>query len=127
MGRMQIGNASFYENVEKGVPYRHPKRIGPKPKRVQFGTFKVPITLSCSGAFWTPFLGFLGPVLALRCVLNPYSKIFISFLDNSSLFRNNYLVDIYPKINFDKVQIIHNFIAIQLSLLFLCKQSYFRH
>ena len=85
------------------------------------------IALSCLGAFWTHFLGFLEPVLALRHVFNPYSKIFISFLDNSSLFKNNYLVDKYPKINLDKVQIIHNFIVIQLSLLFLCKQSYFRH
>ena len=86
-----------------------------------------PITLSCSGAFWTLFLGILKPDLALRRVFNPYSKIFISFLDNSGLFRNNYLVNKYLKINLDKVQIIHNFIVIQLSLLFLCKQSYFRH
>ena len=62
------------------------------------------------------FFRFLEPVLALRRVFNPYSKIFISFLDNSSLFKNNYLVDKYPKINFDKVHIIHNFIVIQLSL-----------
>ena len=52
---------------------------------------------------------------------------FISFMDNSSFFRNNYLVDKYPKINLDKVQIIQNFIVIQSSLLFLCKQSYLRH
>ena len=73
------------------------------------------------GAFWTPFLGFLEPDLAFRRVFNLYSKIFISFLDNSGLFRKNYLVDKYPKINFNKVQIIRNFIVIQLSLLFLCK------
>ena len=134
-------DATFYEKVEKGVPYRHTKGIGPKPKRVQFGTFKVPIgtpkvpnsTLGCWSRFRVRlhfgllFLGFLEPVLALRRVFNPYSKIFIFFLDNSSLFRNNYLVNKYPKINFDKVQIIHNFIVIQLSFLFLCKQSYFRH
>ena len=79
------------------------------------------------GVFWTHFLGFLEPGLALRHIFNLYSKIFISFLDNSGLFRNNYLIDKYPKINFDKVQIIHNFIIIQLSLLLLCKKSYFRH
>ena len=37
------------------------------------------------------------------------------FLDNSGFFRNKYLVDKYPKINLDKVQIIHNFIVIQSS------------
>ena len=61
------------------------------------------IALSCSGAFWTHFLGFLEPVLALRRVFNLYSEIFISFLNSSGLFKNNYLVDKYPKINFDKV------------------------
>ena len=48
-------------------------------------------------------------------------------MDNSGLFSNNYLVDNYSKINLDKVQIIHNFIIIQLSPLFLCKQPYFEH
>ena len=84
------------------------------------------IALSCLGAFWTPFLGFLESSLALRRVFNLYSKIFIYFLDNSDLFSNNYLVDKYSKINLDKVQIIHNFIVIQLSPLFLCKQFYFK-
>ena len=51
----------------------------------------------------------------------------ISFMDNSAFFKNNYLVDKYPKINLNKVQIIHNFIVIQSSILFLYKQSYFRH
>ena len=89
--------------------------------------FWTPNTLLCSSVFWTLFLGFLEPGLALRRVFNPYSKIFTSFLDNSNLFSNSYLVDKYPKINFDKVQIIHNFIVIQLSLLFLYKQFYFKH
>ena len=87
----------------------------------------MPITLLCSGVFWTHFLGFLDLGLALRRVCNPYSEIFISFLDNSGLFNDNYLVDKYSKINLDKVQIIHNTIVIQLSPLFPCKQSYFRH
>ena len=72
----------------------------------------MPIALSCSGAYWTPFLGFLEPGLALGYVFNSHFKIFISFLDNSSPFSKNYLVDKYSKINLDKVQIIHNFIVI---------------
>ena len=52
--------------------------------------------------------------------------IFISFLDNSYFSRKNYLVDKFFKINFVKVQIIHNFIVIQSSILFLCMQSYFK-
>ena len=35
-------DSSFCEKIEKGVPYRHPKGVGPKPKRSQFGTFEVP-------------------------------------------------------------------------------------
>ena len=73
------------------------------------------------------FFRFSWAGLALRRVFNPHSKIFTSFLDNSGLFSNNYLVDKYSKINLGKVQIIHNFIVMQLSLLFLCKQSYSRH
>ena len=53
--------------------------------------------------------------------------IFISFMDNSGLFKNNYLVDKYTEINLDKVQIIHNFIVIQSSILSPCMQSYFKH
>ena len=70
---------------------------------------------------------FLELSLALKHVFNPYSKIFISFLDNSGLFSKNYLVDKFSKINLDKIQIIYSFIVIKLSLLFLCKQSYFKH
>ena len=64
------------------------------------------------------FRVFLSSPCTQMC-FHPQSMIFISFLDNSSFFRNNYLVDKYPKINPDKVQIIHNFIVIQSSLLFL--------
>ena len=39
---MRIGTCLFAKKIEKGVPYRHPKEIGPKPKRVLFSTFKVP-------------------------------------------------------------------------------------
>ena len=35
-------DSSFYEKIEKGVPYRHPKGVGPKPKRGKFEPFKVP-------------------------------------------------------------------------------------
>ena len=63
----------------------------------------MPIALLCSRAFQTLFLGFLELGLALKCVFNPYSKIFNAFMDNSGLFGNNYLVDKYFKINLDKV------------------------
>ena len=35
-------DASFCEKIEKGMPYRHSKAVGPKPKRGKFGPFKVP-------------------------------------------------------------------------------------
>ena len=63
----------------------------------------MPIALSCLGVFCTPFLGFLELGLALKRVFNPYSKIFNSFLDNSGIFSNNYLVNKYSKINLNKV------------------------
>ena len=34
-------DASFYENVENGMPCHHLKGVRPKPKRGPFGTFKV--------------------------------------------------------------------------------------
>ena len=128
-------DASFCEKVENDVLYQHPKWVGPKPKRGLFGTLKVPLstpkvlngTFGHQMYFWNPFLGFLEPGLAFSRVFNPYSNIFIYFLDNPNLFSNKYLIDKYSKINLDKVQIIHNFIVIQLSLLFLCKKSYFKH
>ena len=33
---------SFCEKIKKGVPYRHLKSVGPKPKRGKFDPFKVP-------------------------------------------------------------------------------------
>ena len=93
------------------------KGIGPKPKRGKFGPFKVP--------FSTPKVlnGLLDTERSsmFECVLDSPSRVFlirsphldvfsslvydffISFLDNSSFFRNNYLVDKYPKINLDKI------------------------
>ena len=109
-------DASFCEKIKKGVPYCHPKAVGPKPKRgkfgpfrVSFGTAKVPNWLldtecsfmfgccldSSSKVFWQ--------VLAPRHVFILHLWFFISFLNNSSFFRNNYLIDKYPKINLDKV------------------------
>ena len=35
-------DASFGEKIEKGVHYRHPKAVGPKPNQGKFGPFKVP-------------------------------------------------------------------------------------
>ena len=72
------------------------------------------------------FRVFLSDPCTQTC-FHPQSMIFISFLDNSGFSRNIYLVDKYPKINLDKIQIIYNFIVIQSSLLFLCMQSYFKH
>ena len=50
-------DVSFCESFEKGVPYRHTKEIWPKPKSAKW-YFWAPNVLSCSGAFWTPILGF---------------------------------------------------------------------
>ena len=140
-------DASFCKKIEKGMHNRHLKAIGPKPTSWQFSTFKVsfstpkvsfdtpnvpnwPYGSECTLVFecrLDPSSRFFWLVLVPRHVFTHIQRFFISFLDNSGLFRNNYLVDKYPKINLNKVQIIHNFIVIQLSLLFLCKQSYFRH
>ena len=86
-----------------------------------------PNVLLYSGAFWILLLGFFDCSLHLDVFSSSVYDFFISFLDNLGFFRNNYLVDKYPKINFDKVQIIHNFIVIQSSLLFLCMHPYFKH
>ena len=75
---------------------------------------------SLSRVFWS------GPA-SRRVFILSLRFFFISFLYNSGFFKNNYLVDKYPKINLDKVQIIHNFIIIQSSLLFLCMHPYFKH
>ena len=137
---MWIRSHSFAKKIEKGVPYRHPKVVGPKPKRGKLGPFrvsngtpKVPNWLldaertsmfechlnSLSRVSW--------PVLVPRRVFNIRLWFFVPFLDNSSFFKNNYLVDKSLKINLDNVQIIPNFVVIQSSLLFLCMHSYFKH
>ena len=81
----------------------------------------------CSGEFWTLLLGCFDRSLHLDVFSSSVYDFFISFLDNLGFFRNNYLVDKYPNMNLDKVQIIHNFIVIQSSLLFLCMHPYFKH
>ena len=53
--------------------------------------------------------------------------IFHLFSGKFRLFKKNYFVDKYTKINLDKVQIIHNFIIIQSPILFLFMQSYFKN
>ena len=35
-------DASFYENIKKGMHNRHPKAIGPKPTSGKFSPFRVP-------------------------------------------------------------------------------------
>ena len=128
------------EKIEKGVLYCHPKAVGPKPKRGKFGPFWVPFgtpkvpnwildtersfVFRCrldfsSRVFWQ--------ILAPRHVFILRLYFFISFLDNFGFFKKNYLIDKYLKINFDKIQIIHNFIVIRSSLLFLCMHPYFKH
>ena len=74
---------------------------------------------SFSKIFW--------PILVPRHVFVLRLWFFISFLDNSGFFKNNYLVDKSLKINLDNVQIIPNFVVIQSSLLFLCMHPYFKH
>ena len=92
-------------------------RIGPMARN----------TLSCSGAVWTPLLGFFGRSLYLGA-FHALSMIFYYLLSRLfRLFKNNYLDDKYPKINLEKVQIIQNFIFIQSSLLFSCMHPYFKH
>ena len=84
--------------------------------------------LPCSGAFWILLLGFFDLIPAHRRVfILSLWFFFISFLDNSGFFRNNYFVDKYPKINLDKVQIILNFIVIQSSIFSPCMHPYFKH
>ena len=83
--------------------------------------------LSCSGAIWSLLLGFFGRSLCLDVFSTSVYDFLVSFLDNLGFFKSNYLEDKYLKINLDKVQIIHNFIVIQSSLLFLCMHPYFKH
>ena len=84
--------------------------------------------LSCSGAIWFLLLGFLDRSLYLDAFsTSDYDFFFITFLDNSVFFKNNYLVDKSLKINLDSVQIIPNFVVIQSSILFLCMHPYFKY
>ena len=118
-------DTSFREKIER-VCFIVTQRVRRKPKRRKFGPFKCRSALQkCRmvllDAEYTFVFGcildslsmvFLSDPCTQTC-FHPQSMIFISFLDNSGFFRNNYLLEKYPKINFDKVQIIHNFIVIQ--------------
>ena len=140
MCRTRIGTQSFAKRSKKVCLIVTQRALGQSPKggnlallkchsalqKCQMGSW-TPNVLSYLGAFWTLLLGFFDPVPTPRRVFILSLWFFISFLDNSGFFRNNYLVDKYPKINFDKVQIIHNFIVIQSSILFLCMHPYFKH
>ena len=88
-----------------------------------------PNALSCSGAIWSLLLGFLGQSLYLDAFSTSVYEFFffISFLDNSGFFKNNYLANKSLKINLGNVQIIPNFVVIQSSILFLCMHPYFKH
>ena len=124
-------DTSFCEKIEKCMSYRHPKAIRPKPKRGKLGPFRVP--------FGTPkVLNWLLDTersFMFGCCLDFSSRVFwqvlaprrifilrlwfffISFLDNSGFFKNNYLVDKYLKINLNKVQIIHARAEVQNSCI----------
>ena len=95
-------------------------------QKCRIGTW-MPNALPCSGAIWILLLGFFGRKFVPRRIFILRLWFFISFLDNSNFFKNNYLVDKSLKINLDKVQIIHNFIVIQSSILFPCMHPYFKH
>ena len=141
MCRMRIGTHPFAKRSKKVFLIVTWKALGQSPKggnsdllkchsalqKCRMGSW-TPNVLLCLSAFWTLLLGFFYPVPAPRRVfILSLWLFFISFMDNSGFFRNNYLVDKYPKINLDKVQIIHNFIVIQSSLLFLCMHPYFKY
>ena len=117
------------------------RELGQSPKRANSTLLKcrsalqkfrlVPLGVECSLVFGCLFY-YLFRVFFYYLVLAP-RRVFILSLWFLSLFwiiqaffRSNYLVDKYPKINLDKVWIIHNFIFIQSSFLFLCRQSYFK-
>ena len=125
-------DASFCKKVEKGVPYRHPKVIGPKPTWWQFGTFRGPFNtpkvpnwlFEAERAFVfechlvSPSRVF-GPVIVSRHVFILRLWFFISFLDNSDFFKNNYLVDKSLKINLDKFRLS--------TILLLSDYSFYSH
>ena len=141
MCRTQIRTHPFAKRSKRVCLIVTPRALGQSPKGGNLALLKCHSALQkcwmgswttnilpCSSVFWALLLGFFDPVLAPRCVfILSLWFFFISFLDNSGFFRNNYLIDKYPKINLDKVQIIHNFIVIQSSLLFLCMHPYFKH
>ena len=131
-------DASFCKKVENGVHYRHPKVVGPKPTWWQFGPFRVLFStpkvpnwlleverafvfechlVSASRVFWLVFVP--------RRVFNLCLWFFVSFLDNSGFFKNNYLVNKFLKINLDNIQIIPNFVVIQSSLFIPMHASLF--
>ena len=84
-----------------------------------------PNALSWLGAIWTPLLRFFDSSLHLDAFSSSIYDFFLSlFWIIQAFFQNNYLVDKYPKINLDKVQINHNFIVTQSFLLFLCIHPY---
>ena len=91
-------------------------------QKCQIGLW-TPNILSRLGAVWTPLLGFFGRSL----YLDTFSSSVYDFSNFFVWFWHNYFVNKYLKINLDKVQIIHNVIVIQSSLLFICMQSYFKH
>ena len=140
-------DTSFCKKIEKSVPYRHPKAVWPKPNqgkfgpfRMPFGTLKVPNWVLEAECTFVYGCHLISPstvswlVLVPRHVFNLclwffffFSLLLIIQAFLKTIILNNYLVDKSLKINLDKVQIIHNFIVIQSSFLFLCMRPYFKH
>ena len=70
---------------------------------------------------------FFGRSLYLDMFSTSVYDFFVSFLDYLGFFKSNYLEYKYLKINLNKVQIIHNFVVIQSSLLFPWMHPYFKY
>ena len=113
-------DASFCKKIEKGIHYHHSKAVGPKANNGKFGPFGMlngtpkvpnwPLDTEHSFVFVCHLdpssrVFFTGP--CTQTCFHPPSMIFHLFSGYFRLFKNNYLVDKYPKINLDKVQIIH--------------------
>ena len=69
-------DASFCEKIEKSVPYRHPRAVGPKLTRGKFGSFRLPI-----GTPKVP--NWLLDTEHFFCVWVPFGLFFLGFFDRS--------------------------------------------
>ena len=133
MCRMRIRTHPFAKRLKRLCLIITRRALGQSPKggnsallKCRMGSW-TPNILPRLGAFQTLLYGFLIRSLHLDVFSSLVYDFFISILDNSGFFWNHYLVDKYTKINLDKIQIIHIFIVIKSSLLFLYMHPYFKH